>query len=434
MSNEKYKPRELENLVRRYLEKRAAVQIDGARQVGKSTLAKRICEERNGEYLTLEDADVKHTLRTRPAALLSMAKSKMMVIDEVQSLPGLVRTVKQFIDERERPGMFVLTGSGDRTRKSSDYKPLTGRAKSLSMRPMSQLEIDGLVNAGIDPGAGDNEGGDETRQGSRNFTECLFAGESPGNGRCDGLHERLKLGGYPRSVLTPDDKARIMEEYVEAELVNNYFRISRNEAISSVPKLIEQLAKMQGRISNVKLLSEKIESSQQATRKLIDLLSNTFVMEPLTALQEKFRNRQLAKKYKIYLNDSGLVTTMLGLDGCELTDEHLGTLLEVFVLSELRKSLACSSLSSLCDIHYYREQTGIEVDFVIKNGVLGEIVAIEVKAASNYNWDDWDNLREFKEIAKGKCKRCILLYGGHETVVLEEGIEAWPISCLWAWG
>ena len=88
------------------------VLLNGARQTGKSTLAKEIAEQRNGRYLTLDDEAVLSVAKNDPAALLS-ADAPITVIDEVQRAPELFPAIKIDVDKNRTPGRLLLTGSAN---------------------------------------------------------------------------------------------------------------------------------------------------------------------------------------------------------------------------------------------------------------------------------------------------------------------------------
>ena len=401
-------------MVRSLLEIRPSVKIDGARQVGKSTMVAKICEDLGGEYLTLDDLGTMRAFQRDPRKMIEEHSDRLVVLDELQQIPGLIRQVKHHIDMHRRPGMFILTGSADRFRSSEDSRPLTGRGRTLFMRPLSQLEIEG-------------------KAGTINVVDKMFGKDQPPDFDCHGLGERIRHGGYPIAVFNPVEMNDFFESYIHDELMNNLIRMRSSENLPLIPEVLQKLAKKQGKIINVSELATEIKNTVKVTRALVELLERTYLLETLPSYPFPMRSKPTTRKTKIYLNDSGLVFNLRKLDGRELTGGDLGTLLEVFVLSELRKGLACSSLFGTGEIYYYHEHNGIEVDFVINKGPDEENVAVEVKASESLKIRDWKNLAKFKEISGAKCKRCILLYGGSKVQDLAKGIEAWPISCLWAW-
>src|SRR6266567_6037678 len=89
----------------------SVVLLNGARQTGKSTLARQVVEERRGHYLTLDDAAVLRAARRAPADFLADLDEQPVVIDEVQRAPELFLALKMAVDRRRDPGRFLLTGS-----------------------------------------------------------------------------------------------------------------------------------------------------------------------------------------------------------------------------------------------------------------------------------------------------------------------------------
>ena len=118
------------------------VLLNGARQVGKSTLAQELARERGGQYLTLDDPVIAELARTDPSALLGGAPG-LTVIDEVQSAPALFPALKREVDRHPVPGRFLLTGSANVFMLPAAADSLAGRMEVLTLEPLSQGEIEG---------------------------------------------------------------------------------------------------------------------------------------------------------------------------------------------------------------------------------------------------------------------------------------------------
>src|SRR5438093_5046668 len=104
----------------------SVVLLNGARQTGKSTLARQVVEERRGHYLTLDDAVVLRAARRAPADFLADL-DEPVVIDEVQRAPELFLALKMAVDRRRDPGRFLLTGSANPLLLPRIADALTGR-------------------------------------------------------------------------------------------------------------------------------------------------------------------------------------------------------------------------------------------------------------------------------------------------------------------
>ena len=424
--NTNYIHRDVEDLITENLGIFPVVLLEGARQVGKSTTVRSICDRLKGQYITLDDVSSLNDARLRPKDLLAEARSRLVVIDEIQRVPELLLTVKLIVDEQRRNGMFLLTGSADRYKLNKKHETLAGRKSSVFMHPLSQTEI-GIASSGtFELSAGLKEAG--------NIIDAIFAGQSPEPSGCDGLPERVSLGGYPAAVLSPESKMKVMHAYLDVDLIQAFMLMSTSEAVASMPIFMRKLAGKMGKFINVGELAKEIERANHVSKRLVDLLGNAFLLEPLPSLGSKFGNKKIARKPKVYLNDSGMSVTLLGLDGKDIVSSpYWGTLLETFIISELRKHLETSSLSIFANVAHYSEHNGIEVDAVINDVTQDQVVAVEVKAGQKVRSNDLDTLDRFRRMTQGKCKRGILVYTGDEVVKHNEYVEAWPASFLWNW-
>ncbi len=116
------------------------VVVTGARQVGKSTLARAVLAQRPGTYLTLDRPDVRERATVDPLGLVADDAAGLTVIDEVQLVPELLRAVKLAVDRDERPGAFLLTGSSNLLRMRNVSETLAGRAAYVELGPLTMAE------------------------------------------------------------------------------------------------------------------------------------------------------------------------------------------------------------------------------------------------------------------------------------------------------
>ena len=163
------------------------VLLNGSRQVGKSTLAQQLAQQRGGQYLTLDDPVVAELARTDPSALVNGAAG-FTVIDEVQSAPGLFPALKREVDRHPVPGRFLLTSSANVFMLPTAAESLAGRMKVLALEPLSQCEIEGSPH---------------------NFIDALFGrtpwarrADRPGRSRAPPRGQRFSLGPGSRRRAT----------------------------------------------------------------------------------------------------------------------------------------------------------------------------------------------------------------------------------------
>lgn len=418
--------RDIAGKIHKTLELYPGVIITGARQVGKTVCSKQICSELGGRHVSLVKAENRSEAGRRPVDFLTQAPAKLLVVDEFQRVPRLMEAVMQVADEQGRNGMFLLTGSSDRHRFKKNHETAVGRVSSHFMRPFSQLEIEALRVGSSQPVA---SGGKPF-----NMVDAMLSGESPDSHGCDGLEERVATGGYPKAVLSPRRREEILEDYVENDLVDELSSISASEAVWGVPDSLGKLAWKCGKQLNVNDYAKDAGLPQHTARRLVSLLANTFVVEPLPSLRENYSTNSCLRKPKVHLNDTGLACALLGLKGDNLQSSPVWSmLLESFVLSELRKHLAASSQPRFTDFRYFGDVSGFGIGLVLADLSKQNLVAFEVAESSRVSRSDWRSLHRFMLMTKGRCKRAILVYTGDEVVRLDENIEAWPVSFLWKW-
>ncbi|MEY3002055.1 MAG: hypothetical protein RLZZ428_430, partial [Pseudomonadota bacterium] len=111
--------RKLENIILEMLDAFRIVAINGPRQSGKTTLQKRIAKDKGMEYYTFDETTVYNTASTDPEGFIAyISKDKNVAIDEVQMIPDIIPAIKMSVDEENRKGMFLLTGSSDMFKNS----------------------------------------------------------------------------------------------------------------------------------------------------------------------------------------------------------------------------------------------------------------------------------------------------------------------------
>lgn len=417
---EKYIRRDMEHAVEKALLNYPVVILEGARQVGKTTLVKRICRKMGGRFLTLDDFEVRDELHDSHRLLGD--GSALVVVDEIQRNPELVTSIKGVVDNDRRNGMFLLTGSSDRFRMKAKYDDLQGRSANFLLRPLSQFEF---AAAKAD---GSRRKIPKDDPLFPNFVDSVLDGRSPPDRPAGNLEEIVAEGGYP-ILFGAEDKSVRMERYIHQSIFRPSLDKGRLQGVHARQTLYKKLAGSIGHLRNISDIAKATRQSDYYIEQLYELLSNNYFIEELPGFGEKPRNKKVTGTPKLYLNDSGMATNMLNF-GTETAaaSPSWGTLLENFVLSELRKHKETSRLGPMHDFSYFRENNGIEVDFVL--GKRLDFLAFEVKATIKVRRQDTRNLREFREVLGKKCKRAILFHCGEHKVDYQNGVEAWPISSL----
>lgn len=390
------------------------VLLHGARQAGKSTLAQEIASgPHRARYFTLDDSAVLAAAKSDPAGFVS-GFDQPVVIDEVQRAPELFLPIKAAVDRDRRPGRFLLTGSANILLLPKLSESLVGRMEVLTLWPLSQGEVDGVVEDFID----------------RAFAPAL-ALPDPSMDR-DDLVPRIVAGGFPEAVLRASGRRPAwFRSYVVTILQRTVRDLADIARIHEMPRLLRILAARTGTLLNTADLSRTMGIPQTTLQRYLALLQTTFLLHLLPAWTAKMRKR-LLKSPKVQLVDTGLAAHLVGTDsrGLATNTELWGAFIETFVAMELLKQVGWSRTQPT--LSHFRTSKGEEVDVVLE-APSGKVVGVEVKAAVSVDADDFRGLRILSEAAGRRFLRGILIYLGDQTVPFGNNLYALPISSLWRW-
>lgn len=399
--------------IKEALKTNPVVLLNGARQTGKSTLVQWIANNYNYDYVTLDDFTVLNAVNQDPIGYLS-AFNKSLIIDEAQRIPQLFLAIKQLVDRNRQPGQFLLTGSANIFMIPKISESLAGRMEIITLWPFSC---------------------DELLQKKSTFIDDLFLNKLPKvNDDKLSSHTIITMmtnGGYPeiQKIASTKRKNAWFNAYITTILQRDINDISRIEGIQELPRLLSLVAARSGSLANMSNLSQDTGLVMMTLKRYLNLLEATFLIKRLPAWYKNIGKR-LIKTPKIYINDTGLLSYLMGLDQERLlSDPQLnGRCLENFVMQELHKQATWSE--TLPQILYYRSASGREIDFLLENRA-GYLVGIEVKGSSTVNSSDFKGLLEIKERMGKYFLKGIILYTGQNTVAFADNLYAVPLSVLW---
>lgn len=392
-----------------------AVVVSGARQTGKSTLARSFGQaessspgattDRPGRrYLSLDDLDVVDLARRDPGALVR--GTGPITLDEVQREPELLGAVKREIDRLRRPGRFLLTGSANLLLMGRVSESLAGRASYLTLWPMTRREQKGLGRCGI--------------------WERLF--EAPDDQWLEVVSESgsteddwralVRRGGFPVPAVhldTPEARAIWFDGYVQTYLERDLQALSSIAALPDFRRLMRAACLGLGRLVNQSRLGRDIGLKQPTVHRYLNLLETSYLLVRVPAYSVN-RTKRLVKSPKLYWGDTGLAMHLAQ------EEEPRGAHLENLVLHDL---LAWrDSRSVRAELLHWRATTGEEVDFVIEAG--GELLPIEVKATKRPRLADAAHLRTFRAEYGRAARSGLLLHGGESLAWLTPEVLAAP--------
>ena len=352
----KYIPRLLENKIQHALNRSKSVLLFGARQTGKTTLIRRFNSDLSISFI---QPDVRqlyekspHLLRGEVESLAHGASSKrpLVILDEVQKVPGILDTVQDLID-RDKAN-FILTGSSARKlRRGAGVNLLPGRVTTFRIDPFSLSEFP-----------------------SKDLNDRLLYGSLPGILTVsDAADRETDLESYVTTYL---------EEEVRAEAV------VRN--LGDFARFLDLAASESGGIINLRKLSQEIGVAHTTIGAYYQILEDCLIAERIEPLTQSKTRKKLTKSEKFLFFDLG-VRRLAAREGTKLSKDTLGKIFEQFIGLEL---LRCThSVNTTVRIRFWRDPDGPEVDWVIDNN--GVYTPVEVKWTANPSSGDIRHLEVF---------------------------------------
>ena len=376
-------PRQKSQIVRARLDQFPAVALLGPRQVGKTTLAELIAEERASVHLDLEHPADREKL-SDAALYLSAHEDKLVILDEVQRVPELFQTLRGLIDQGRRRGIragrFLLLGSASIDLLRQSGESLAGRIAYVELEPFNVLEVE------VD-GDGD-------------------------------AHARLWIrGGFPDSFLAESDEASAVwrENFVRTYLERDIPQIGPRVPAETLRRFWTMLAHLQGGTLNAAQLARGLAVDGKTIARYLDLLVDLLLVRRLSPLHANVGKR-LVKSPKVYVRDSGIVHTLLGLDHGDAVLGHpvAGGSWEGFVVENLLRAAPDRAKA-----WFYRTAAGAEIDLVIEMPG-GNRWAVEIKRGLAPKLD-----RGFHHARQDlEPERSFVVYSGNERYPKGEGVEA----------
>ena len=298
------------------------VALLGARQVGKTTLARLVASEWRGPATAfdLEDVAARQALSATPDRLLQR-KEGLVVLDEVQRLPHLFEVLRPICDDPDRKAVFLLLGSASLELVEDISETLAGRVQLLDVAGFALTEV-GVSN-----------------------------------------QDRLWMrGSFPRAFLAQSTAAwtRWMQSFARTFLERDIPMLSPRVSPETVGRFWRMLAHFHGQIWNASALGHSMDVSVTAINKYRDLLSGAFMIRLLPPWFENLGKR-LVKSPKVFLRDSGMLHFLLGLEESQELPMHprYGASWEGFCLEQ---TLIAHGQR---EAYFYRTQRGAELDLML---------------------------------------------------------------------
>ena len=384
--NSTYLNRSIEHSVLEALDRQAAVALIGPRQVGKTTLAKDIAEQRDALYLDLEDRADRDKL-SDPVLFLSAYEDRLVVLDEIHRVPELFQSLRGLVDRGRRrgrrTGRFLVLGSASLELLRQSGESLAGRIEYIAMHPFQAAEVGTQENA---------------------------------------LTRLWLRGGFPDSFLARNDadsltwRSNFIRTYLERDIPQFGPRIPSE----TLGRLWTMLAHGQGTLLNASRLASGLSLRSPTVSRYIDLLADLLLIRRLPPCHAN-TGKRLVKSPKVYVRDTGLLHALLDIRDYNALCGHpvVGPSWETFVIENLLAVAPDRARAS-----FYRTVAGAEIDLLLDMPAPRGRWAIDIKRSTSAKPE-----RGFYNACEDvQADRRFVVYAGAERYPVSETVEAIGVS------
>jgi hypothetical protein len=342
--------------------------LTGPRQSGKTTLLKHTFPQYN--YLNLEDPELRQWAIDQPKDFL-YNNNWPLIIDEVQYAPLLFSYIQLLVDEHQKPGMFLLSGSQNFLLMEKITQSLAGRSGILNLLPFSYQE---LLVANIK---------EETNQ-------------------------ILLKGFFPRIFQTIENVPLFYKSYINTYVERDVRQLANIGNLNDFIRFMKLCAGRSGQLINISSLSTEAGVAYNTCKSWLSYLTTSFVLQIVPPYYKNF-NKKIVKSPKLFFTDTGLLCHLLGINSTNTLALHplRGAIYENLIYTELLKHRLNEGKAG--DIWFWRDNHGTEIDFITEENE--NLIAIEVKSGMNFHDAYLKNLHFFKKY-NPQVKKMFLIYDG----------------------
>lgn len=388
------------------------VVVQGARQVGKSTLVQMIGNHQEVFTYTLDDPQTLDLALEDPRALVGAHPHSVLAIDEAQRAPGLILPIKANVDADRRPGRFILTGSADLLHVKGVGDSLAGRAETVEIMPLSQGEL-------------------ARRDSPEDFVTWIRSGASGQD--FPSLDPELVIrGGYPEvCTRVPSRRRNWFDSYI-SRLSDHDARDLHSRGYADHLLVLLTHIGASGQAEFVRTSYARHLGVAESTIDGYIRTAQTMRLIQTYKPWNRAPHKRLVKRPKVSLTDTGLSAALNGFTTTKAMTpggrEYYGCLVEQFVALELAKQRTWTQTPY--DIYHFRDLDGLEIDLVLETSD-GDIIAIEVKSTTTPSQKHWNPLKKLRDRFPDRSVTGILFHTGVFSAHLHNWLHVLPITALW---
>lgn len=358
-----------------------AVAVTGPRQSGKTTLVRKVFNQK--PYANLENPDIRNFAKEDPRGFLSNYPEGA-VLDEIQRVPELFSYLQQILDEHPENGLFILTGSNNFLLQESISQSLAGRVGYLFLLPLSLSEID---------------------FSKKTSNQLLFK------------------GGYPALYNENTEPEKFYANYIRTYIERDVRLLKNISDLYAFERFLRLCAGRIGQMLNMSSLAVEAGVDVKTIGSWIGVLETSFIVFRLQPYHKNF-NKRIVKMPKLYFYDTGLAVALLGLENESQIMLHpfRGNLFENLVVVEFLKRRYNKGQSN--NLFFWRDNTGNEIDLLIEKGI--HRIPVEIKSGKTITNDFFKGIRFWNKLTQ--TEGGYLIYDGDMLQKRSDGTSAVPLK------
>ena len=388
-----------------------AVNLTGARQCGKTTLAKSLPLP-HSKHRTLDESRMAAVAKDDPSGFVSRSEGETLVIDEIQKVPELLNCIKVNVDRSNERGQYLFTGSTNLHFVKAVTDSLAGRVGRVRLRTLSLGEINGARPDFLDDAF------------ARRFKK-----ETVGYDKRKMIN-LATIGGYPETIGMDERERRSwFASYLNDLIMKDVRDVTEIRKLDILHDIAEWLLAHSSKFFEISELGAKAGVSKATVESYIATLKAMYLFDEVRPWSKSDYGR-LGKRSKFFASDSALMSNILGWteESIYMDDDRSGKLIETWAYQNLA---ALADLNIDYEIFQYRDSLKREIDFIVERSD-GAMLGIEVKSGSSFSAADFKHLKWFaKNLAKGEFTG-IVLYAGPDVLPFGDGFYAVPLAALGA--
>lgn len=364
------------------------VSLTGPRQSGKTTFLKGALKDYR--YVNLENKDNREYAERDPNGFLKEYDDNV-IFDEAQKVPDIFSYLQQIVDENNKLGQFILSGSQNFLLSKNISQSLAGRVGIMRLLPFENTEI----------------------------KEQLL----------EDNWSQLFKGFYPEIYEKNIPPNLYYKNYIDTYVKRDVYELVNIHNESQFRTFLSILATHAGQELNLQTISKQVGITHPTASSWISILETSYIIFRLPPYFKNY-NKRLIKSPKIYFYDTGLLCQLLGFNNEDSLKKYAnrGSLFENLVISEMIKQNHHNNYYN--QLFYWKESNKTEVDLIIP-GANG-LNIYEIKSSQTLTYDKYEGLMKFEKISTDPILSKTLIHAGKEKTHTRFGCEtvSWDKASL----